>query len=97
MTAGYDQITFQRLAAFASAGGQVQMTPFVALHIGGGITQHKYLDDEHDSDDDTFRSYSYGARLLLSVSEDVDVGPYVTVAYWGPVETVAGGVGMAVR
>jgi hypothetical protein len=93
----YDDRTFVRHAvnAFANATVQLQITPVLAIEGGGGVAVVRIVGES--SGDLTASSYNYGASMLISVSDAVDVEPFFSGAVIESASSVIGGLSFALH
>ena len=83
-----------RFGAYAQGNAEVQLTPLVALQVHAGLAGYKYRDADSN---ESFSSYSYGASLVFSASETVDLVPYVGRSVYGVTHTWDAGLSIGVR
>ncbi|HLL22057.1 MAG TPA: hypothetical protein VK427_07995, partial [Kofleriaceae bacterium] len=89
------QVVTHLLGAYAGAAVSVQVTPLVALRLGGRVAQYKYVDRFYGATK-SFGWVSAGATILISISERADLSLFLGRSS-GPVDTTSGGLTFTIR
>lgn len=94
----YDErFVYHRFGAYAGGTARIQASPAVALQVRGSISQFRYVDDYHYSNNDSFRGIAGGGAVLISASQTVDVSASLSASTVGALDDYGAGVSVTIR
>lgn len=80
-TSGHD-LAVRRGSIYGSVAVQAQATPVLGFQVSATYVQYKYLED-YGLEDSAYRDTTYGASSVISISDNVDLVPYLGIyATW---------------
>jgi hypothetical protein len=83
------------LGGFAAAVGQIQASPTLALEVSGMFAHHLAIEGDYKGD--TAQTYQFGFAMIASLTQHVDLIPFVTIAVMPVSEGMLAGLAFSVH